>query len=64
MGLGIAPPTYGSLLISPAAIVRLAQEAEPLDLDHVFLVTGYAPSLDEQVRLLERLQRAVQGGGG
>jgi hypothetical protein len=36
----------------------------PLDLDQVFFATGYAPSLDEQVRLLERLQRAVQAGGG
>jgi alkanesulfonate monooxygenase SsuD/methylene tetrahydromethanopterin reductase-like flavin-dependent oxidoreductase (luciferase family) len=78
MDLGIGLPTANTPLTAPTAIVRLAREAErlgyaavwtferlrPLDLDQVFFATGYAPSLDEQVRLLERLQRAVQTSSG
>jgi probable F420-dependent oxidoreductase len=37
---------------------------QPLHVDHVFFGTGYAASVDEQVRLLERLQQAVQAAGG
>jgi hypothetical protein len=77
MDLGIGLPIANTPLTAPAAIVRLAQEAErglrrgadlarlrPLDLDQVFFATGYAPSLDEQGHLLERLQRAVQTNNG
>lgn len=32
---------------------------QPLNVDHVFFSTGYTPSVDEQVRLMERLQQAA-----
>ncbi len=34
---------------------------EPLNIDHFFFRTGFAPSVDEQVRLMDRLQKALHG---
>jgi probable F420-dependent oxidoreductase len=49
---------------APEQIAADLARLRPLALDHVFFSTGYAPSLEEQVRLLERLQQAVQASGG
>jgi probable F420-dependent oxidoreductase len=45
---------------SPDQIATDLRRIEPLQVDHVFFLTGYAASLDEEVRLLERLQEAAQ----
>jgi probable F420-dependent oxidoreductase len=45
---------------SPDQIAADLARIEPLGIDHVFFGTGSAPSLDEAVRRLERLQDAAQ----
>jgi len=45
---------------SPEQVAADLAALEALDIDQVFFRTGFAESLDEQVRLLERLQMAVR----
>jgi len=45
---------------SPEQIARDLSRLESLHIDHVFFLTGYAASLDDEARLMERLQAAVQ----
>lgn len=44
---------------SPDQIAADLAALQPLHIDQVFFRTGFAPSLDDQIRLLDRLQRAV-----
>jgi probable F420-dependent oxidoreductase len=45
---------------SPDQIARDLRKLETLRIDHVFFATGHSASLDDEARLMERLQGAVQ----
>lgn len=44
---------------SPDQIAADIAGLQPLNIDHIFIRVGFAPSLNDQIRLMERLQSAV-----
>ena len=44
---------------SPEQIAQDLAKVRPLRIDHVFFATGYAATLDDEARLMERLQKAA-----